>query len=409
MPTFHCEWAWFGGPGAERDVLVEVAGDVIVRREAGVPAPTGAVRLAGITLPGLHNAHSHAFHRALRGRTHGGRGDFFTWRDQMYTVAERLTPDTYLALARATYAEMLLAGITSVSEFHYVHHQRDGRPYADPNEMGAALCEAAQQAGIRIELLDTCYLHGGLDRFRDASIEAWAERAGSRAAGGHVTLGAAVHSVRAVTPDEIAVVARRFGGQPLHAHVSEQPAENEMCRQRYGRTPTQVFADAGALSEHFTAVHCTHITATDIALLNDSGSTVCLCPTTERDLADGIGPAGEFARLSLGSDSHAVIDVLEEARALEMHERLRTGRRGTFAPEQLGRIAARNRADLVTVRLESPRAAGVGDPLAAAMFAATAADVTDVIVGGVHVVRDGRHVSIDVTGELDAAIREVVG
>src|SRR5690606_24845348 len=165
----------------------------------------------------------------------------------------------------------------------------------------------------------------------------------------------------------------------------------------------------GALSEHFTAVHCTHITATDIALLNDSGSTVCLCPTTERDLADGIGPAGEFARLSLGSDSHAVIDVLEEARALEMHERLRTGRRGTFAPEQLGRIAARNRADLVTVRLESPRAAGVGDPLAAAMFAATAADVTDVIVGGVHVVRDGRHVSIDVAGELDAAIREVVG
>lgn len=412
MPTFHCEWAWFGGSAAERDVAVEIEGDRIVARTAGVPAPPGAARLSGLTIPGMHNAHSHAFHRALRGRTQVGPGDFFTWREQMYTVAQRLTPDTYLALARATYAEMLLAGITSVTEFHYVHHQPDGRPYGDPNAMSAALCEAARQAGIRLELLDTCYLHLGLARFRDASVDAWAERAAARrATGGLVTLGAAVHSVRAVTPPEITRVVACSHDTVLHAHVSEQPAENAWCRERYGRTPTEVLADAGALSHRFTAVHGTHVTDGDVTLLNDSGSTVCVCPTTERDLADGIGPVSAFARLSLGTDSHAVIDLLEEARGLEMHVRLRTGRRGTFTAARLAAIAGSGtpdgRADLVTIRLDSPRTAGAADPLTTTLFAATAADVTDVVVAGEHVVRDARHVALDVAGELDAAIRAV--
>ena len=162
MPCYHCELAWLGGEVAEPDVAVEVAGDRIAAVASGVPAPRGAERLAGLTLPGLANAHSHAFQRALRGRTHRGAGSFWTWREQMYALAERLDPDAYRRLARAVFAEMALAGITAVGEFHYLHHGPGGGRYDDPNAMGAALAAAAADAGVRLTLLDACYLHGGI-------------------------------------------------------------------------------------------------------------------------------------------------------------------------------------------------------------------------------------------------------
>ena len=363
---------------------------------SGVPAPlSGAVRLDGMTLPGLANAHSHAFQRALRGRTQHGTGSFWTWREQMYRAAERIDPDTYLALARATYAEMALAGVTTVGEFHYLHHGPDGTPYEDPNAMGHALIQAAAEAGIRITLIDACYLHGGIDRppegaqvrFSDGTAEAWVERVSALAAAaapigaGSARIGAAIHSIRAVDPASAATVASwaREGERPLHAHVSEQPAENEACIEAYGGTPTAVLSGAGALEAHLTAVHATHLTEADVGLLGDAAACCCVCPTTERDLADGIGAMSELlaagASLSLGSDSHAVIDMFEEARAVELDERLATGERGRHPAAGLlraatagghaclgwpdaGRIEPGARADLVTVGLGQRPARG---------------------------------------------------
>jgi formiminoglutamate deiminase len=324
-----------------------------------------------------------------------------------------------MELARDTYAEMALAGITVVGEFHYLHHGPSGNPYADPNAMGEAVLEAARQVGVRITLLDACYLHGGIGeplnavqrRFSDGDAGRWAERVERLGDWPRTRIGAAIHSVRAVDPDSAAAVAEWVGERALHAHVSEQPAENEACRAAYGRTPTEVLADAGALDRSFTAVHATHVIDRDLELLGTGGCAVCLCPTTERDLADGVGPARRLhdagTVLALGSDSHAIIDPFEEARAVELDERLVSGERGIHRPADLLRHATAGGyeslgwdgagfepgklADLVTVGLDSVRLADTDrDQLPAALvFAATAADVRHVIVGGDFVVRDG--------------------
>jgi formiminoglutamate deiminase len=399
--------------------------------------PPDATSLGGLTIPGLANAHSHAFQRALRGRTQSGRGDFWTWRRRMYEVAEAIDPDGYLALARATFGEMALAGITAVGEFHYLHHGPNGVPYEDPNAIGKAVIAAARDAGIRITLLDTCYLHGGIDRepegaqlrFSDGSAEAWAERVEGLDVDGDARVGAAIHSIRAVGPGEAALVAE-FSAErswPLHAHVSEQPAENEDCRSAYGTSPAALLADAGALSERFTAVHATHPADADLELLGSNGCRVCLCPTTERDLADGVGPARRLVDaevgLCLGTDSHALIDMFEEARAVELDERLESGVRGRHSAAELlraataggcesigrpeaGKIAPGGLADLVTVGLDGVGLAGTSADhvLESVVFAGTASDVRDVIVGGRFVVRDGAHLSLDVAAGLERAI-----
>jgi formiminoglutamate deiminase len=444
---YLCEHAWLS-PEVGSGVLVEVADGQFTSVRAGVTraqAPA-ATYLEGLTLPGLANVHSHAFHRALRGRTQAGgagSGSFWTWREQMYAVAQRLTPDTYYALARAAYAEMALAGATSVGEFHYLHHGPGGVPYADPNAMAAALVAAAQDAGVRLTLLDACYLAGGVGvelagpqlRFSDGDAASWAARVERLAGAGHdprwVRVGAAVHSVRAVPADQLGTVAGWASQHqaPLHVHLSEQVAENEACLAAYGRTPTQVLADAGVLSPRATAVHATHLTSADVGLLGGSGTGACFCPTTERDLADGVGPARALAdagsALSLGSDSHAVVDLFEEARALELNERLVSGRRGHFAADELlaaatasgqaalgwggaGAIAVGAVADLVTVRLDSVRTAG-GPPTAeTAVFAAGAADVTHVLASGRVTVADACHARVpDVGRALAEAIAAV--
>lgn len=440
--TYHAEQAWLGDERPARDVLMEVTGDRITALAADSPAPPGSVRLPGLTMPGLANTHSHVFHRAIRGHTQSGVADFWAWRDLMYAVAERLDPDNLYELARATYAEMALSGITSVGEFHYVHHQPDGAPYDDPNALGHAVVAAARDAGLRITLLDTCYLqadvgggalHGVQRRFDDGGWQGWAARVDRLAGADRFTVGAAIHSVRAVPRSSLWQVAAyaRERALPLHVHLSEQPAENEACRQQYGLTPTELLHAEGVLGPRTTAVHATHLSASDIELLGSSGTTISMCCTTERDLADGVGPAVDLhaagSPLCVGSDAHMVIDLWEEARAIELDERLVRGVRGHLSAPTLataltangaaslgwdcGELAPGRLADFVTVRLDSPRTAGSrsADALAHTVFAATAADVETVVVGGEVVVSHGTHRSVaDVGPTLERAIAAVL-
>ncbi|MEU9525789.1 formimidoylglutamate deiminase [[Kitasatospora] papulosa] len=437
--TYWMSHAWLG-THVEPGVLLEVSGGRVAGVRTGVDTPPpGATALHGLTVPGLANTHSHAFHRALRSTVQVGSGTFWTWRETMYRTASRLTPDTYYDLARATYAEMALAGITAVGEFHYLHHAPGGTPYDNPNAMGEALIAAAAEAGIRITLLDTAYLAAGFGekpnrhqtRFSDGTAEAWAERASLLQGDDDlVVIGAAIHSVRAVPAEQLATVARwaRERSVPLHVHLSEQTAENDACLAAHGRTPTRLLADHGVLGPATTGIHNTHLTPEDIELLGASRTGTCMCPTTERDLADGIGPADALQRagspLSLGSDSHAVIDLFEEARAMELNERLRTHVRGHWTASALLRAASADghaalgrpdggtlepgaSADLTTVALDSVRTAGPVPRLGAeaAVFAATAADVRHTVVAGRHIVRDGRHTRIeDVPGALASAV-----
>jgi len=419
--------------GLARDVTFEVAGGRFTAVHPDTLPGDGRL-LPGVVLPGLANAHSHAFHRALRGRTHDRGGTFWTWRERMYAVAAQLDPDSYLSLATATYAEMALAGITAVGEFHYLHHAPGGASYDDPNAMAEALRQAAATAGIRLTLLDTCYVAGGLSavghspldelqvRFGDGHADRWAQRVEGLRDSAGMRVGAAVHSVRAVPREQLGVVAAAAGGRPLHVHLSEQPAENQACQSFYGLTPAALLDAEGLLGRATTAVHATHLTDGDVALLGGTHTTACFCPTTERDLADGIGPAGALSEagspLSLGSDQHAVIDLLEEARALEMHERLESLQRGRFRPDELLSAATRHeslgwgdagwlepgsRADLVAVRLDSRRTAGSAP--GQIMLTASAADVDTVVVDGRVVVSGGEHRLGDVGMLLQKAIQ----
>jgi formiminoglutamate deiminase len=426
-----------GGAKTAEAVLLQEKGGRWMKVTEGVrDIPPAASRLSGLSLPGLVNAHSHCFHRALRGRTHMGSGSFWTWREQMYALADRLNPDGYRRLATAVFAEMLSAGFTAVGEFHYLHHGPGGVQYANANEMGIALIDAARTAGIRLTLLDTCYLKGGFERplegpqlrFGDSSAGAWAERVNQLEPPEMTRIGAGVHSVRAVPSEDAAKVAAWADGRPVHAHVSEQRAEQDECREILGTTPLAALSGAGVVGPAFTAVHGTHFTRADTRLLGRAGGFCCLCPTTERDLGDGIGPAADLVgagvTLCLGSDSHAVIDGLAEAGAIEMDARSSAEARGVLEPADLlaaatsggmrsigwegGGLAPGAEADLLTIDLNTPRTAGCDPSLAAtAVFAASAADVREVVVGGRTVVRNGVHCSIDVGSELAAAIGEL--
>jgi len=472
-PSLPRRWladlAWLPGQGLRHDVLIEADGDrfTSVTPDASPTSltflnspssPTSSAEpapehLRGLTLPGFANAHSHAFHRALRSTTQADPGTFWTWRERMYDLAARLDPDSYHRLALAVFAEMALAGVSCVGEFHYLHHQPGGHPYDDPNAMGRALVQAAAEAGLRMTLLDTCYLAGGLSpegplplagpqlRFGDGDAVGWAARVtelGCDVHGmiaPHAQAGAAIHSVRAVPREQMHPVvawARRFGA-PLHAHMSEQLAENEACQAAYGMSPTRLLYAEDVLGPRTTVVHATHVDEGDLELLGGGQTFACLCPTTERDLGDGLAPARALAAagcpLTLGSDSHAVVDMLEEARGVEYAERLARQARGHLTAEALlqaataaghtslgwpdaGEIAPGAWADLVTVCLDSVRTAGVADGLAleAAVFAASAADIKDVVISGRDVVRDGAHLLVpDVPGELSRSIRAVLG
>ena len=433
--TYWCEHAQLPTK-VQWGVRLTVADGRITQIKERVRAASDDTVLRGVALPGFANAHSHAFHRALRGRTHAGGGTFWTWREEMYAVASRLDPDTYLALARAVFAEMLATGYTAVGDFHYLHHRAGGERYEDPNAMGRALIRAAEDVGIRLTLLDTCYLQGGLtpqghvaldevqERFSDGSVAAWAERVAELADGDRLRIGAAAHSVRALTTRELDEFADATEGKVVHAHVSEQPAENLAVQAFHGRTPVELLGRSGLLDENFTAVHATHLSERDLQFLEASGATVCFCPTTERDLADGIGPSRALrvhgVPICLGSDQHAVIDPFEELRGIEMHERLLSHERGRFRPEALiesatragyrslgwvdgGRLAVGALADFIAVSEETRRTAGTDR--SQIVFAATGADVSDVVVGGEHLVAGGEHTRL---GPIDPLLVEAM-
>ena len=441
MKSFFAEHAWLGSESCATNVRITIANGLISAIEPDTAPSASDSRIAGVVMPGFVNAHSHAFHRALRGRTHSGLGDFWAWRTLMYQVANRLTPENYLALATAVFSEMALAGITHVGEFHYVHHQQNGKQYDDPNEMGKVVIDAAHSAGIRLTLLDVAYLHGGLNgeklsdeqqRFCDLSIEQWLKRVEDLGTGDTMhTIGLAPHSVRAVHEAELAQIAKYRNNRVVHIHVSEQPAENSACIKATGRTPTQILSDANLLGSFTTAVHATHLTAEDISHLGRSRVTACFCPTTERDLADGIGSSDELVTagspLALGTDSHAVIDMFEEARAVEMHQRLITNKRGVHRSSELLKAATISganslgcsthglvvgaAADFIAVSTDSVRLASFNAENGAAhlVHSATSADVRDVWVAGEQIVKDQIHRAIpDIAGALRSAINALL-
>ena len=435
MTSFRCAVAWLpAGPSGPVDIVCDETGIVTAIDPVGrSPADH---ELPGVVFPGFADAHSHVFHRALRGRTHGNAdrgGTFWTWREAMYQLADRLTPETFGALAEATYAELVCAGVTAVGEFHYLHHDRQGRRYAEPNLLGLAAADAGARVGVAVTLLDTAYLAGGFGipvagaqvRFSDGDVDAWAARVSGLPR--DVRHGVAIHSVRAVPPAALPTVAEVALATPtgvLHVHLSEQPAENEACLAATGRTPTALLADAGALGPHTAPVHATHLTRSDIALLGGAGATVVVCPATEADLADGLPAAGALrdagVRLALGGDQHVLTDPLGAARSLEWGERLATGRRGTFSPAELveaatvaghraigspaGRLEVGAPADLVAVRTDTVRTAGA-DP-GQVIMAATAADVAVVVVGGRVQAIDGVHLRLGDPGRLLVAAVE---
>ncbi|MDR1800107.1 MAG: amidohydrolase family protein [Bifidobacteriaceae bacterium] len=384
---FWAGQAVVGGTLLERVSFAADAAGLVSHFEAGTDPRPGATRF-GLIAAGLGNAHSHAFHRRLRGRTNGGGGDFWRWREAMYREAAALTPDSYEDLAERVFCELLAGGYTAVGEFQYIHHRPDGRPYEQPHAMEMALVRAAQRAGIRLVLLDTCYLAGGIGRplesaqarFSDGTAEAWLDRlaglrqavtaavgvspagegeaapaeapAGDNAAKpppatqtspSLVTIGAAVHSVRAVPRTALDTIAAGLPQDlPLHIHLSEQPAENQACQVAYGLTPAALLAYHGLLSPRTALVHATHLAAADFDLLVQHGCPVVMCPGTEADLGDGIGPAAQLAQagvgLAIGSDQNLRADGLAELCWLEYGQRLATGRRGLFTPGELWRI-----------------------------------------------------------------------
>jgi formimidoylglutamate deiminase len=311
---------------------------------------------AFIELPSCATAHSHAFQRAMRGKAQrpgpSGSDDFWSWRSAMYELAASLDPESIHRISKVAYAELHRRGVRTVGEFHYVHHAPDGTPYADRTILADAVIRAAKDAGLRVALLRVVYARAGQGRppegaqrrFSDARLDdalADVEALRSRYAGDPgVKIGIAPHSVRAVPPEWLPEIASfaTLRRMPVHMHVAEQRAEIAACLAETGKRPVELLADRGCLSERFVAVHATHLEAHEAKLLGDAKSFACLCPTTERDLGDGLPDVGALVangvRLAVGVDSHVVSSPIEEIRAIETGERLRREARVTLRPAE---------------------------------------------------------------------------
>jgi len=404
-------------------------------------------------LPGLVNAHSHAFQRVIRGKTEfrsSARADsFWTWRELMYSAATRLTPEDIYDASRMAFLEMALGGITAVGEFHYLHHTPDGTPYDDPNLLAREVIRAAIDVGVRIALLRVAYARSGFQvdanprqaRFIEREAPVYLKNLDALArsvrvendalpdgrASDSVWVGVAPHSVRAVPLDYLRVIINHANelNLKIHMHVAEQPAEVSACVTEYGRTPVALLESEGLLSDRFTAVHAIHVTPKAIGAFAKTGAMVCACPTTERNLGDGVVPADEYLKqgvaISLGTDSHTQIDLLEDARELEYHLRLQKLERAVLNGPSTrepgasdiasvlfdcatingarsigargGELSAGKPADFFTVDLDDPAIAGAScdDLLAAIVFSASRVAVREVVVGGKPVVSEGRH------------------
>ena len=398
-----------------------------------VPVSPDAVDLGRkLLIPGAVNAHSHAFQRLLRGRTQkagAGEDNFWSWREVMYHVAANLDVEGIRAASRQAFLEMLLAGITTVGEFHYVHHQPGGAPHADPNAMAHAVISAAADVGIRIVLIRTVYLRGDFDtppaerqlRFCDRSLDESFERIDALGAG----IAIAAHSVRGVALPDIERLRNRYPDRPLHIHAAEQRREVETCLAKTGKRPVELLASV--LDARTTLVHATHLVASEVQSIVKAGANVCICPSTEADLGDGLGPVAELfnARvpLSLGTDGQTLLSLTEEARRLEMHARLQHEKRNLLTRTagdqsakacfdamtkggaqalgvETGTLKPGEHADFVTYDLDDPTFAGCNSDealLAALILSADSRAVRDVVVGGRHLVRDGKHTATQET------------
>ncbi len=374
-----------------------------------------------VILPGFVNAHSHAFQRAIRARTEhrtvAGHDSFWTWREAMYHTARQLSPEDIYDVSRMAFLEMLLSGITTVGEFHYLHNAPDGTRYEDPNLLAAQVIRAASDTGLRIALLRTAYnragwqkeLHPAQVRFLTQGADLFirdTEALARTFSSDRVWVGVAPHSVRAVPLPYLLeiVLYARSKNLPVHMHVAEQPAEIAACEAEYGLRPVELLEDSGVLDANFTAVHATHTTAEEIHYL--SGASICVCPTTERNLGDGIAPAHawleEGVNVCFGSDSNIQIDLLEDARELEYHLRLQTMERALLDARHLFEyatlggaksLAANQTADFVTIDLDDPSIAGADREslLTHIVFALHRTAIRDVYVAGQAVIENRRH------------------
>jgi formimidoylglutamate deiminase len=413
-------------------------------------------------LPGLVNAHSHAFQRVLRGRTEyrttHDKDSFWTWREMMYSAAARLTPEDIYDASRMAFLEMALSGITAVGEFHYLHHAPNGSSYDDPNLLANQVVRAANDVGLRIALLRVAYARSGFEtdanpqqrRFIEKDPEVYLnnlERLGKDLGAPDrddklAWIGVAPHSVRAVPLDylkEIIAAADRRE-LPVHMHVAEQPAEVAACIKEYGRSPVALLETEGLLSKRFTGVHVIHVTPKAVQILAGTGAMVCACPTTERNLGDGVVPVDTYFQQSvpvcLGTDSHVQIDLLEDARELEYHLRLQKLERVVLAAsEEQSALAAKlfecatvngassigapggtlsdgQPADFFTVDLDDPSIAGATPDtlLSAIVFSLSRTAIKDVVVGGKRIVEDGRHKDQeDIVGRFAALQKKLWG
>ncbi|MDE2164293.1 MAG: formimidoylglutamate deiminase [Alphaproteobacteria bacterium] len=422
---FRCEAArlpqgWSGPTniGVDQSGAIQSIGEEI-------PADGTAEVLRGCVMPGMANLHSHAFQRGMTGlaeRQVAARDDFWGWRALMYRFAAQMEPDDVRAIAAQAYLEMLRAGYTSVCEFHYLHHGRDGVPYAT-DRMAAALIDAARETGIALTLLPVLYRTSDFgaaplpeqQRFIQAP-EAFLERLA--AIGEEVAVGVAFHSLRAVPAADIDyVLARILPEMPVHIHVAEQTAEVERCRAHTGQTPVAWLLDHCPVGTNWALVHATHVSDDEVAGLARSGATAVLCPSTEGNLADGIFPFDSYrahgGRFGIGSDSHVTIDPSEELRWLDYGARLARRKRmpeGAGAPHRgaelwlsaastavsghaTGAIAVGQRADWVVVDNRAAALAGrSGDEIIDTLvFGSRPHLIRDVVVGGKVVLRDRRH------------------
>ena len=427
----------------ESDRAVVCDDGKVVQIVDGNQAPDGVRLKNRAMLPGLVNAHSHAFQRVIRGRTErrsqNTTDSFWTWREQMYDAANRLEPEDIYAISRMAFLEMALAGITAVGEFHYIHHARDGSTYSDPNLLAREVIRAARDAGIRIALLRVAYARAGFQteadprqtRFIEHSPDTYLKHleqllAAPELKDGMSWAGIAPHSVRAVPLDYLKRIGE-FANErelPVHMHVAEQPAEISACIEEYGRSPVALLETEGLLSKGFTAVHAIHVTPKAIGAIARAGALVCACPTTERNLGDGVVPVDAYFNagvlVALGTDSQIQIDLLEDARELEYHLRLQQTARNVLAPQDEtsssalaqrlfncatingaksiglnggGKLEPGAPADFFTVDLDDPSIAGASqdDLLATIVFSLSRTAMRDVVVAGKQIVENGRH------------------
>jgi formimidoylglutamate deiminase len=441
--------------GWARNVALTVGRDGLIDEVAIDAAPLAAKRLSGPLIPGMPNLHSHAFQRALAGRTghpmpEGTGGDsFWTWRARMYAFVDRMEADAFEAIARQAYVEMLKAGYTSVAEFHYLHHDPQGWAYPNPAELALRVAAAATDAGIALTLLPVFYAHSGFGgapptagqrRFVN-SADSFARLLGTlerEAAQRGFTLGVAAHSLRAVTPDqmrEIVALAPRSG--PIHVHAAEQTQEVSDCVAALGERPVDWLLDYAGLDGRWCVVHATHMTPSETRRLAASGAVAGLAPTTEADLGDGTFSARTFldrgGAFGIGSDSNTQIDPFAELRQLEWSQRLSRLERNVLALGEApvgrylytaaatggaqalavpaGAIAVGLRADLVVLNDADPALAAqsIDDLLDAAIFGPARSPVRDVMVGGRWVVRDGLHANEQATlADYRAALARLV-